>query len=460
MARLPQALTVSGERADKAERPGTAMPKAAPPLKSMTWPTVLVGLVIIAVFFVGLGGWAATAPLAAAALAPGVVSPDGSRRTVQHLEGGIIAELLIEDSSVVESGDPLVVLDELQSQASFDMLRSEIHTLEAIQTRVLAEIAGDEELAFPDALRAAAADPSVADIMHAQRDLFASRTRTMEGRQAILGQRIGQLEAEITGLENHITSQEREMSLIAQEIVGVQRLVDQGLERLPRLLALQRAEAEIQGEMARNAAAIARAEQSIGETELQMMTIETQRLDELNEQLTEIRSQLIELGERLRASEDVLSRTVITAPVSGIVVNMRFHTVGGVIGPGEPILDIVPRDDDMLIDARVSPIDIDVVHQGLTAQVVLSAYKQRNLPRIDGTVRTVSADSLLDEVTGQPYFLARVEVPHEQLQGLDEDISLSPGMPAEVMIMTGERTALDYILEPFVDTLRRSFREN
>ena len=460
MARLPQPLTVTGERADKAERAGSAMPKAAPPLKSMTWPTVLVGLIIVAVFFVGLGGWAATAPIAAAALASGVVSPDGSRRTVQHLEGGIIAEMLVEDGSAVEAGDPLVVIDAVQSQAAFDMLMSELHTLTAVQTRVMAEIAGDEALDFPPPLRAAAEDPSVADIMQVQRDLFASRTQTMEGRLAILGQRVGQLRAEISGLENHITSQDRQLALIAQEIVGVQRLVDQGLERLPRLLGLQRAEAEIQGEMARNTASIARAEQSIGETELQMMTIETQRLDELNEQLTEIRSQLIELRERILASEDILRRTVVTAPVSGIVVNMRFHTVSGVIGSGEPILDIVPRDDDMLIDARVSPVDIDVVHQGLTAQVVLSAYKQRNLPRIDGTVRTVSADSLVDEMTGQPYFLARVEVPQESLEGLDEDIRLAPGMPAEVMIMTGERTALNYILEPFVDTLRRSLREN
>ena len=460
MARLPQALTLAGERPDKVERAGTDMPKAAPPLRSMTWPTVLVGLVIIGVFFFGLGGWAAMAPLASAALAPGVVSPDGSRRTVQHLEGGIIAELLVDDTSEVEAGDPMIVLAEVQSRASFDMLMDETHTLMAIHARLLAEITGAQDLNFPEPLRAAAEDPSVADIMQAQSDLFSSRTRTQEGRQAILRQRIGQLRAEITGLDNHIVSQERQLALIDQEIVGVQRLVDQGLERLPRLLALQRAEAEIQGEMARNVASIARSEQSIGETELQMMTVETQRLDELNERLTEVRSQLAELEERRLASEDVLSRTVITAPVSGTVVNMNFHTVGGVIGPGEPILDIVPRDEDMLIDARVSPVDIDVVHEGLEAQVVLSAYKQRNLPRIDGTVRTVSADSLVDEMTGQPYFLARVEVPQESLEGLDEDIRLAPGMPAEVMIMTGERTALNYIIEPFVDTLRRSLREN
>lgn len=460
MARLPQTLSANAERAEKPERTGTEMPKPAPPLRTVTWPTVFVGLLIILVFFVGLGSWAATAPLASAALAPGVVSPDGSRRTVQHLEGGIIAEMLVDDGSEVEAGDPLLVLAEVQSRASFDMLIGETRTLMAIQARLLAEITGAEALRFPDELRAAAEDPSVADIMEAQSDLFSSRTQTFEGRQAILGQRVNQLRAEMQGLENHIVSQERQLDLIDQEIVGVQQLVDQGLERLPRLLALQRAQAEIEGEMARNTAAIARAEQSIGETELQMMTVGTQRLDELNERLTEVRSQLAELEERRRASEDVLSRTVITAPVSGTVVNMHFHTVGGVIGPGEPILDIVPRDEDMLIDARVSPVDIDVVHRGLQAQVVLSAYKQRNLPRIQGTVRSVSADSLVDEQTGQPYFLARIEVPQEELDGLAEDIQLSPGMPAEVMIMTGERTALQYLYEPVSDTFRRSFREN
>lgn len=456
MARVPQTLSA----AERPDRAGTEMPKAAPPLRAMTWPTVMVGLVIIVLFFVGLGGWAATAPLAAAAIAHGVVSPDGSRRTVQHLEGGIIAELLVREGSEVEAGDPLVVLAEVQSRASYDMLMDETHTLMAIQSRLLAEVIGEEELIFPDELRAAAEDPSVADIMQAQEDLFSSRGRTHEGRQAILGQRIGQLRAEIEGLENQIVSQDRQLALIDQEIVGVQRLVDQGLERLPRLLALQRAQAEIEGERARNQAAIARAEQSIGETELQIMTMDTQRLDELNERLTEVRSQLAELEERRRASEDVLSRTVITAPVSGTIVNMQYHTVGGVIGPGSPILDIVPRDEELLIDARVSPIDIDVVHEGLGAQVVLSAYKQRNMPRIHGLVRTVSADSLTDEATGQPYFLARVEVPPEELEPLDDDIRLAPGMPAEVMIMTGERTALEYIIQPVLDTFRRSFREN
>ncbi len=448
--------------------PGSVAPPvpAAPPLgRSMRGP-VAAGILVIALFFGAFLGWSALAPLASAAIAPGQVSPDGSRKTVQHLEGGIVREILVEDGSHVGAGEPLVVLADVQASASFELLASQYRTLAATRARLVAEQSGAPRLTFPDWLVVeAAADPdaadpeSVAGILAAQARLFEVRAASMDQRRQILAQRIAQLVEEIGGLEAQIVSQDRQIELIQQEIRGVQQLVNQGLERQPRLLALQRAEADIAGERAGNVAAIARAGQAIGEAELQIIGLDTLRLDEIANELSAIQSEIATVGERLRASEDVLERTIITAPVGGTVVGLRFRTPGGVIGPGEAILDIVPDEDELLIDVRVSPLDIDVVHEGLSAQVVLSAYAQRNLPQIFGTVRHVSADALADPNTGESYFRARIEVDRDSLSALDADIELSPGMPAEVMIRTGERTVLDYLLEPFTDLMRRSMRE-
>ncbi|NBB82938.1 MAG: HlyD family type I secretion periplasmic adaptor subunit [Alphaproteobacteria bacterium] len=444
--------------------PGTASPDAAAPTvpalrRSLRGP-VAFGIAVVLLFFAGLGGWAALAPLASAAIAPGVVGPDGSRRTVQHLEGGIIREIRVTDGSRVAVGDPLVVLADIAARATFEQLQTQVDALAALQARLIAEQQGATAIAFPDRLLdAATADAEVADILMAQSDLFETRRTAMESRKSILRQRIAQLSEEITGLRAQIGSQETQLALIEEEIVGVRQLVDQGLERRPRLLALQRQQAEIEGAIAENRAAIARANQTIGEAELQILGLETDRLDEIAAELTDVRTRLLSLEERLRSSRDVLTRTVIEAPVAGTVVALRYKTTGGVIGPGDPILDIVPENEELVIEARVSPVDIDAVAAGQTAQIHLLAYAQRNLPRIEGTVTTVSADALTDEQTGESYYSARVAVDRERLAALPDGVALSAGMPAEVLIMTGERTALAYILQPFLDSLRRSFRE-
>lgn len=430
-----------------------------PALRRSLRGPVLIGAAVVVLFFAGLGGWAAVAPLASAAIAAGVISPDGNRRTVQHLEGGIIREILVRDGDRVAAGDPLILLSDAQPQASHQSLMSQYRMLAATRSRLRAEQLARETVAFPEWLDAARDDPDVAALLETQAQLFRTRRQTLDGRTDILRRRIAQLQEEVVGLEAEIASQTTQLALIDDEIAGVARLVEQGLERRPRLLGLQRAKAEIEGALAQNRAAIARAEQAIGETELQILTVRVQRADETAAELNDVQTEMLTLEERLAASRDVLHRLAVTAPVGGTVMGLRYHNTGGVIGPGDPILDIVPFDDDLLVDARVSPLDIDVVRPGLTAQVHLSAYPQRNLPRIEGTVRQVSADSFADEDTGQSYYLARVEVDRERLASFDQDIDLLPGMPAEVMIYTGERTVLDYLLEPIMRTVRRSMRE-
>jgi HlyD family secretion protein/epimerase transport system membrane fusion protein len=447
--------------AESASEKGKPKQKAIdrPMLRRSLRGPVLIGTLVVLLFFAGLGGWAATAPLASAAIASGVISPDGNRRTVQHLEGGIIRDILVREGDRVEAGDPLIVLSDAQPQASHQLLMSQYRMLAATRARLRAEQLGRPAVAFPDWLQAERDDPDVRTLLATQAELFQTRRQTLSGRVDILRQRIAQLSEEITGLEAEIASQDTQLGLIDEEIGDVSGLVAQGLERRPRLLGLQRQRAEIEGALAQNRAAIARAEQSIGEAEIQILSLRAQRADEVAAEINDVQTELLTLEERIAASEDVLQRLAVIAPVGGTVMGMRFHSTGGVVGPGEPILDIVPLGEDLLVDARVSPLDIDVVHPGLTAQVHLSAYPQRNLPRIEGTVRQVSADSFEDEATGQNYYLARVEVDRERLATLDRDIELLPGMPAEVMIYTGERTVLDYLADPVIRTVRRSMRE-
>ncbi len=423
----------------------------------------LVSLVICLVFFGVFGSWAAMAPLAGGALAPGVISPVGSRRIVQHLEGGIIEELLVRDGDPVIVGTPLVVLARTQALASRNIYQERRRSLTATIARLKAEQHGDWEITFPPWLLATADQPEVAEVLDGQRHLFATRREQMESRVAILRLRIAQLRRQIDGLTARIASETRQIALIDEEIADVASLVDKGLGRKPRLLALQRDQAEIAGSRAENQADVARAEQAIGETELEILDLDANRQAEIADALFEAQNQLTEISESTVAAEDVLQRTTVTAPVAGVVVNRRFSTTGGVIGPGDPILDIVPAEDDLIIEARVAPLDIDLVHPGQVAKVHLSAFNQRLLPQIEGRVRSVSADAMLDETTSERYFKAVVEVDRLLLDIIarkhEVSLDLAPGMPAEVLLVARSRTLVEYLLEPLADSFRRSFRE-
>ncbi|MFZ5675283.1 MAG: HlyD family type I secretion periplasmic adaptor subunit, partial [Pseudomonadota bacterium] len=292
-----------------------------------------------------------------------------------------------------------------------------------------------------------------------QTALLTSRQATSRGREQILDQRIRQVEEEIAGLEDMIAAQDRQHALIAQELTGVEKLYKEGFERLPRILALQRAQAQIEVDRASNRARVARDGQEIGETRMQLLTMREQERERMNEEFTKVRSTLAELRNQVSARQDVLKRTVITAPIAGTVMNLRVTTETGVVRAGDPILDIVPGQAKLIIDAQLRPVDIDNVHPGMKARVLLTAYRQRNLPQIHGKLLSVSADSLVEDRTGKAYFLAKVEVDQDDLARLS-DVRLIPGMPAEVMIFTGEQTLLEYVARPLAESVLKSFRDN
>ncbi len=432
----------------------------APALRRSLLAPVIGGVAVCLAFFGGLTAWSVLVPLASAAIGHGVVSPDGSRRTVQHLEGGIVERLLVRDGSRVAAGEPLVVLADKAARATYDLALTQHRQHLAIEARLIAERDNKEDLTLPPELAEHAAEPEVAALINAQRTLMADRRASLAGRKDLLKKRIAEIEEEIEGLHAQIASRDRQLAIIKEEISTASFLTDKKLTPRPRLLQLQREQAEMDGQQATTRSAIARSYQSIGESAQRIAQLDVEWQEDVGNRLTEVAGKLTETKERLLAASDVLRRLVVTAPVAGVVVQMRLHTVGGVIGRGDPILDIVPRDDDLVIDARISPNDIDVVRKGQAVQIVLSAYNQRTLPRLVGQVRDVSADRITDPQTQASYYKVRVEVDRNALAAIGAGIELSPGMPAEVMVMTGQRTAFDYLTRPFRDSLRRGLTES
>ncbi|MBL8703148.1 MAG: HlyD family type I secretion periplasmic adaptor subunit [Alphaproteobacteria bacterium] len=417
-----------------------------------------LGWLLVALFVAGLGGWAALAPLAAATMAPGQIVVEGSRRTVQHLEGGIIREFLVRDGAVVGVGDVLVRLDDTQTAATTDALRGTVDGFRALDARLTAERDDAAAIAFPEELLARRADQRVAEILSGQEAIFVSRRVAMEGQVSILRQRIEQLRTEIRSYESQVRSLDEQLGYVKGEVDDVRSLVDKGLERRPRLLSLQRTAAQLVGARDQQEGLIAKGRQAIGETELQLMQIRNARQAEVAAEQRDLQTRLAEAEERLRAANDVQRRREVVAPVAGTVTSLRFHTVGGVVRPGEPLLDIVPRNEGLVVEVRVQPTDIDVVEVGMLAEVRLSAFKQRTVPTILGKVVYVAADVEADPRGMQSFYRAKVRIDDAQLAAL-QDVQLAPGMPAEVMIKAGERTMLRYLAQPILDSFHRAFRE-
>jgi HlyD family secretion protein len=414
---------------------------------------MIIGCTVIGVAFGGVGAWLFLAPLDSAAVAQGSVVVDSHRKTVQHLEGGIVRSVMVKEGDTVAAGQTLMVLEGAQAQSALGQVRNQYWTAKARVARLEAEQAGLDRLAWPAEF--AEADPKLLD---AQQDMFRARHDTFVAQMAVREKRIGQIEQQIVALAAQRTATEESLGYNATELAAVEKLYKQGYERRPRLLQLQRMSAEMQGSLGELSAKIARAEQEKAEAELELMGQRNTRAQEIAVELQEARTTLLDLSDRLRAAQDVMNRTDVKAPQDGRVVDLKVYTVGGVVTPGQPLMDIVPVDDPMLVEARVKPADIDVVHVGMSANIHLTAYKQRTTPPVAGTVQHVSADRLVDPRTGEPYFVALVRPLPEELAKI-ADVQLSPGMPAEVFITTGERRAIDYLLSPLTDSMRRGFRE-
>lgn len=423
-----------------------------PPIRRLA----MIGLALAALGFGGFGVWAAVAPLASAAVAPGVIAADSNRKSVQHLEGGIIAEILARDGDRVEAGQPLMRLDDLETRTMLAQFEAQRGALLAQEARLIAERDGATAVVFPPELTGG--DKTLAEAVNGQQRIFASRRASLEGRTQVTRQRIAQIKAQIAALEAQRKAGGEQLALIAEEIRGVEEMVNKGLERRPRLLGLMRQAVELEGTQGEFANRIAQAEEAIAQAELEILGLEADRASEVAIELRDVQARRAELEERLVAARGRWVRRDILAPTAGVVMNLRYFAPGAVAPPGGTILDLVPQDDRLVVEAQVNPTDIDVVHLGLPAKVILSAFKSRAVPPLDGVVIRVSADALKDERSGLTYYAARIEIGPDQLKLLP-DVTLVPGMPVETLIVTGERTLLQYLTQPVRDSMRRAFRE-
>ena len=421
--------------------------------------TVITGLLVVAAVFGGLTAWSLMAPIDGAVIATGNVQVESNRKTVKHLEGGIVAELRVREGTYVEAGDLLIRLDDAVDQASLALIDSQLDELRARRARLVAEQNDVETLALPDALTERAHLPQVRDVVDGQTNLSEARRETRTAEKGLLLQRIEQLKNQIGGFRAQQKSQEKQIALLEQELGGLRQLYEKGYAPITRILALEREVERLRGERGAHIAEIARTQSSIGEAEMEIVRSDKTFREEVITELREVEAKLIELSEQRIAVVDRLKRRDIVAPQAGFVLDLQAHTVGGVIAAGEPIMDIVPGNDALVIAAQVQPQDIDKIQVGSEARIRLSAFNQRTTPEIFGRVKTVSGDRLLDATTGLPYYLAFIEMPADTAEQLN-DLSLVPGMPAESFIRTGERTAISYFLKPLTDSFARAFKED
>lgn len=420
---------------------------------------IYVGVAVIFLIFGVFGVWAALAHLTSAALAPGVIAVDSNWRTIQHLEGGIVAEILVREGDFVQEGDVLLRLDPTRSDASLSILDSQLVLAKATEARLIAERDGADLIDFPEELIDRMEDQEVATVVAGQDLLFRARRDSMEGQINILNERVEQLSQQIEGLQVQQDARANQTALIEKELEGLQQLFDEGYASQQRILALQRDAERLRGERGENLASIASARSQIGETELQILQLDKNFREEVVNELRTVQSQVFDLQERRTAAADERRRIDIVAPVNGQVLGLSAFTVGGVIKSGADILNIVPENDQLVIQARVSPDDHERVSVGQSAQVRLTGLSRRSTPVLLGEVVTISGDRLTDRQSGEAYYEARIIIPEEQLGLLEDTAELVPGMPAEVMIETGARSALGYILSPLTDSLDRAFKE-
>jgi HlyD family secretion protein/epimerase transport system membrane fusion protein len=426
-------------------------------LKHSVRSPVRKGYALILLFVGCFGAWAAMAPLAGGAIAPGIISPDESRRVVQHLEGGIIRDLRVREGDKVAEGQLLLVLEPVQPKANYDTLVAQRNALLAQKARLAAEKNKAQTIAFPGEL---ISNGKLSEAAESQRQIFETRRNVQTVRKNLLRERIDQLTEQIKGYQTQIANLDKQISYVREEVTGKQILLQKGLLQKPEALRLMRNESELLAQRASFETEISKTKQQIDETNLQIVDADATRLDEVAAETDKVETALVDVDERLRASQDVLQRTEITAPIAGRVINLRFRSAGGVVQRGEPILEIAPQDDRLIIEARIDPNDIPFVHTGQVAQVHLAAYSIRTMPRLKGIVRSVSADRVTDGNGRQSYYVARVEIDKEDFKKHATKAALIPGMSADVTFLTEQRTLLQFLLAPMLDVLRRGMLEH
>ena len=415
------------------------------------------GLVLFFLVFGVFGVWATVAPLDSAAHAPGTVTVRSYKKVIQHLEGGIVSEIRVQNGDRVLEGEPLLILDNTQQLAQLEIINSLFVSDKALESRLIAERDGLDSVGYPAILQSSEFD--AASEIAAQNQIFQARKIALEGSVEVLQQRIEQLQSGLVGLRALQVSKEMLAASYLEELEDVQALLKDGFADRTRLRDIQRNYANMQGQAAELTASIASNDIQIGETRLLILQEGKEFRNDVIGQLGETQTRLKDSQERMNALQHVVARTVVRAPVDGVVNGMQIHTVGGVVIAASPIAEVVPQSEELIIEARLSPLDIDRVSEGQEATIRFSTFSRNAVPTIFGNVVSISADAFADEFTGVQYYQARIEVNPEGMQDL-EGLALVPGMPAEAFITGGSRTLLQYLMKPLSNSLARSLIED
>ncbi|HLZ06705.1 MAG TPA: HlyD family type I secretion periplasmic adaptor subunit [Bradyrhizobium sp.] len=437
---------------DQFERPGDRAAYSRPERPA------LLGAGVVAAFAAAMAIWGTLAPISGAAIASGNLQVEGRRQSVQHPYGGVIRQLLVREGAHVEKGQLLIVLDDSDQRAKLEVLTADRDAALATEARLIAERDGRDAPDFGDDLRARGDKPAVRQAMANETAMMAARNHQFETETAVLRGKIEELKAQIGGTQAQLTGTQKQRELLADEMTGAQHLFEQGYTPKTRILALQREDAKLQADIGGQEANIAGMQQQIAQNELEIAKAKRARLSEITDQLRSTETKLAELGPKIDAATDVVTRTRITAPATGAVVGLDVFTEGGVIQPGAKLMDIVPSDNPLIVDAKLNLSDINDVTTGRRAEVRLTGVNYVERPRLYGTVKTVSADRLTDDKSSAGYYAVEVALDADDVK--KSHIELQPGMPAEVIVPTRPRTLFEYLLGPLRDEITRAFREH
>jgi HlyD family secretion protein len=422
-------------------------------------PIALLGYTIVFITFGVFGSWAAIAKLDSAVVAAGTVSLEGNRKVIQHLEGGIVAEILVQEADLVEEGDVLLRLSGVEARSNLEVLSNRLEVLKVVEARLQAERLMEEAFDLPDSLQIGNLSANVSDTFADQQEIFTDRQSILQSGIDILSSRIDQLEVQIEGLELQRSALDRRIDNFTLMLDRMREGVEKGLVEKNILSQREDELIQIEASLGQVISEIGQTRNVVGETEYQKLQVTQEYRERANTELEDIRNQIAEIEERVKVARDVLARTEIRSPGSGTIQDLQVHTIGSVIAPGEVLMELVPQDEELVINARVAPIDIDNVTPGLETEVRFTAFKTKLTPIVLGAVQNVSKDVITpDNPNDLPFYLARVEVEEEDIPADVRD-RLSAGMPVDVIITTGERTVLNYIASPLMDAVRKSLIE-
>jgi HlyD family type I secretion membrane fusion protein len=431
---------------------------SGPARESMRAP-IVAGALIIAVFVVGFGVWAAFAPIWGAVTAPGIVRVEANRKTLKSRDGGVIRQINVQEGDAVTAGQTLLKFDDTVTRAQVSILENQYDTFAIQAARLEAENARRSTFAVPPELAARRADPRVASIIQNEMIVFEARKTAIEGQAAILNQRFEQLRTARSGLQIQADSLDQQIVLMQEELNGYKTLYDKGYAPKTMILRLQRQVSEAQGRRGALMSEITRNQQQAGETRLQLASLYDQREADVAANLREAQTRVSDLGPRLNAAREGLAQTEVRSPVTGYVLNLSQYTLGGVAAPGEVLMDVVPSNTPLVISAQIRPGDIDQVRPGMTADVTLQAYSSYKVPKIPAEVLTVSADAIANKENTQSFYRVDLRIKPEELRKLPKGVKLYPGMQAITMIRTEKRTVLSFLVGPIGEIIDHSLRE-